>query len=102
MCLRHLVDTGHQGRHPHGGPFLDRELQGAVEGVGNQVLQAVLNVFGFPEEPLDVLDSLEIRHDDPSRIRQNVGNDEHTLVGQDAVGFEGGRTIGAFRKDTAA
>src|SRR5271169_5091618 len=65
----------------------------------HDVLQLLVDDRFLPEVSLAVLHPLEVGGGDAAGVGQNVGHDEHVLVGEDVVGRGGGGTVGAFNED---
>src|SRR5450759_707917 len=65
----------------------------------HDVVEALVDLALLPEELLQVLDPLEIGDRHAARVGQDVGDQEHAFVGEDVIGFGGGRTIGSLSHD---
>jgi hypothetical protein len=63
MRLSDLVDATHQGSHAHRGLFGCGKLEGSVKRRVLYLLKSLLNIFRLPEEPLNILNPFEVRHD---------------------------------------
>ena len=55
----------------------------------------------FPEEFLEPLHPLEVRHDDPTGVREHVWDDADAGPLEDLVGFGGRRVVCALEDDFA-
>ena len=73
-----------------------------MEGGGQNILQALLNIRSFPKKSLHILHPFEVGHDHATGVGQDVWNDKDPLVLQDAIGLQGRRTVRPFGKNPAA
>jgi putative transcriptional regulator len=89
-----------------GGSHVQAVLLGAghhaLEGVGQHVAEALVDLVQRPHVVLRALDPLEVGDGDAAGVGQDVGEDEDALVLEDLVGLEVGGAVGALGQDAAA
>ena len=71
------------------------------EGFHHDALQATVNVVFVPEQLLQILNPLEVRNRDPTRIGENVGDYHDPAVVQHGVGIWGSGSVGSFGNDAS-
>src|SRR5258708_9456961 len=86
-CRRvgHALRRERIGRQAHVDALVDRCMEDLVEGPRDDVVQLRVDLLLLPEESLEVLHPLEIRHDHAARVRDDVRDQEDVPVVQDRV-----------------
>ena len=97
----HAVDGEHVGGDAVVDVVGDGVLEDVVEAVDHDAVEALVDFFFGPEVAHAVLHPLEVAGGDAAGVGQDVGDDEDAFLGEDGVGFDGGRAVGAFAEDAA-
>src|SRR4029077_13808733 len=71
-----------------------------IDGIFHNIQQALVYFTFPPEKALTILHPFEIADRNAARISENIGHGENALGVDNGVGLPGGRTVGAFAKDS--
>src|SRR5262252_779320 len=79
--------TEHVGRGPHRNPALLRDADDVREGPPHDGLELLVHLVLGPEVTRQILHPLEVGDGDAARVRENVWNQEDTILVKDRVRF---------------
>src|SRR5215472_8828022 len=89
--------------HERGGAQVDtalaRGLPYAGEGAGHELLEAGGDLALLPEIVLEPLHPLEVRHDDPTRVAEDIGDHGDAAFAKDRVALRSRGPVGALGDD---
>jgi hypothetical protein len=89
-----LADPGAERTRAQRHPAVLGEVPHAVERVRQLLRELGTDLVPVPEQSTEILHPLEVRHRDPARVREHVGQNGDPALPEDGVRLERGRTIG--------
>src|SRR4029078_9239264 len=96
MRLGHPADALHQGRRSQRDLFALGRRPDPVDGARHDLLKTRDDLALPPEVVLEPLHPLEVRHDDPARVGENVRNHPHPALVEDRMCLRGGGPVGSL------
>ena len=94
--LRDALHRDPVGGHAEARRVALARVPGLLEGTSDDVVELRVHLVLAPEVLLQTLHPLEVRDDDPARVREHVGEHENASLLEDRVGARRHRAVGAL------